>query len=186
MAAQERGASSPRERRSRRRAAGYGRCAVLAVWPCGRYAVCPGQPGALPLRGCTGDMRGQRGLVLPQPRFPEVRRLREAAVCCPGEGACVASMPGKEKLVRLPLGTLLSGNSRFSGPASSESRLPLKGSPGSAKSTASAGSAGAGEVALPGNSKLGCGAAESASIGAGVGNGVCGTFGAPDSLSATA
>src|SRR5450631_1591030 len=92
----------------------------------------------------------------------------------------------KEKLVRLPLGTLLGGNSRFSEPGLSESRLPLKGSSRSAKPTASAGLAGAKGAALPGNNRLGCGLAESASIGTGVGNGVCATFGAPDSLSATA
>src|SRR5208283_85956 len=91
----------------------------------------------------------------------------------------------KEKLIRLPLGTLLTGNSRFSGPASSESRLPLKGSSKSAKPTASAGSADAEGVAPSGNSKLGCDPAESVPIGAGVKNGACGTCREPDSLSAT-
>src|ERR1039457_7393390 len=88
----------------------------------------------------------------------------------------------KEKLVRLPLGTLLAGSSRFAGPASAESWVALKGSSGSTKPTASASLAGAEGVALPGDSRLGCGPAEPASLGAGVGNEVCATCGAPESL----
>ena len=67
---------------------------MLAVWPCGRYAVCPGQPGALPLRGCTGDICALHGLVLPQPRFPEVRRSGCGDGCGERSGQSVAAAVG--------------------------------------------------------------------------------------------